>query len=437
MDDVIIIGAGAAGLSAAARLTREGLRVTMLEARERTGGRIHTLHDPGFPNPVELGAEFVHGKPDEIWDIVNARGIAAVEVPQDHLMAPRSRIDARRDMMDEIESATERLRRERDREQSIASVLRTHRFDRTLKRVGKPLEAYVTNFHAADLSRFSIAALLQSAEAAERVEGDRGFRLVRGYDQVVSHLEESIDQRKFSLHLNAVVKRVAWSRGRVAIDTQRGKQFRARCGLITLPLGVLQTGSVAFEPALPKKQEAVARMAMGHVLHIAMHFKSRFWEKASPEKTGASREKLERLSFLHAIEIPVPVWWSSRPLIAPVLTGWIGGPAAQKMSALGDKRIIALAAESLATLFHLAPRKILEQICGWHFHNWSADPFSRGAYSYTTAGGMDAARKLAEPVEKTLFFAGEATELTGHNATVHGAIMTGHRAAKQIEKALN
>jgi len=436
MDDVIIIGAGAAGLSAAARLTSAGLRVTMLEARERIGGRIHTLHDSRFPNPVELGAEFVHGKPKELWEIIDSRGISAVEVPPEHYMAPRSRIDPRRDMMEEIESATKRLRRERDREQSIASVLRTHRSDRTLKRVGRSLEAYVTNFHAADLSRFSIAALLQSAEAAERVDGDRGFRLIRGYEQVVSHLAESIEKKRFSLHLKTVVKRVAWSRGRVVIESRRGKQFRARSVLVTLPLGVLQAGAVAFEPALPQKQEAIARMAMGHVLHIAVDFKSRFWEEASPEKTGASREELEQLSFLHAIELPVPVWWSSRPLITPVLTGWIGGLAAQEMSALGDKRIIALAAESLSRLFHLTPKKISEQISGWHFHNWSRDPFSRGAYTYTTAGGMDAAAKLAESVEKTLFFAGEATESTGHNATVHGAIMTGHRASAQIQKAL-
>ena len=75
MQSVLIIGAGAAGLAAAQRLARAGVRVTILEARERLGGRIHTLRDPRLPIPVELGAEFVHGKPDELWNIIRAENL--------------------------------------------------------------------------------------------------------------------------------------------------------------------------------------------------------------------------------------------------------------------------------------------------------------------------------------------------------------------------
>jgi monoamine oxidase len=441
MADVLIIGAGVAGLAAASALLRAGMSVQMLEARDRIGGRIWTQHDSSFPAPVELGAEFIHGKPREIWSIVESRGLAVTEVPQDHFMAPRTRIDSRRDMMDEIERATERLRRERNCEQSIAEVLKTPQSDPTLRRLGHSLEAYVSNFHAADVSRFSIRALLQSADAAEEVEGDRAFRLVRGYDQITAEFEEQLKQKRVTLRLRTIVKRIHWARGRVRLSAGSGATWIARAALITLPLGVLQAAAsaraaVEFQPALPQKQAAIGRMAMGHTFRIVLRFRERFWENTEPAETGVSREKMETFSFLHGLELPIPVWWSTRPLIAPVLTGWIGGPAAEQLAGRSEKWIVKQACESLARVFHVNEREVKKQLLDWHYHDWTSDPFSRGAYSYMPVGGRGAAEELAAPVERTLFFAGEATEVSGHNATVHGAIRTGIRAAQQILNAV-
>lgn len=441
MADVLILGAGAAGLAAAAALAHAGLSVQLLEARDRIGGRIWTLHERDFPAPVELGAEFIHGKPREIWSIVEARGLATVEVPQDHFMAPRTRIDPRRDMMNEIERAMERLRRERNREQSIANILKAKTSDPTLKRLGDSLEAYISNFHAADISRFSIRALLESAEATEQVEGDRAFRLVRGYDQITAQFAEQLKQKRVTLSLKTVVKRIRWAHGRVRLSAANGQTWSARAALITLPLGVLQAAAsaraaVEFQPALPQKQDAISRLAMGPTFRIVLRFRDRFWENAKPEKTGVSREKMETFSFLHGLELPIPVWWSTRPLIAPVLTGWIGGPAAEQLAGRSEKWIVEQACVSLARAFHVNEREVKRQLLDWSYHDWTSDPFSRGAYSYMPVGGGNAAKELAAPVDGTLFFAGEATEDSGHNATVHGAIKTGIRAAQEIQRAI-
>ena len=110
----------------------------------------------------------------------------------------------------------------------------------------------------------------------------------------------------------------------------------------------------------------------------------------------------------------------------------LGGPRARDVAARSRETVVRTACASLAQVFKLQPRKLRRLVTGWHYHNWTADPFARGAYSYVPVGGFDAPKRLAEPLEGTLFFAGEATESTGDNATVHGAFSTGVRAAKEI-----
>jgi monoamine oxidase len=208
--------------------------------------------------------------------------------------------------------------------------------------------------------------------------------------------------------------------------------------LITVPLGVLQADSIAFAPAPAEILAHARRLAMGEVVRVSLLFHERFWRHAvSPSIPADIRRRLLDLSFLFtSAEVP-PTWWTPNPTPAPLLTAWIGGPRVaelrRSLAASGDP--LALPRRCLATLarvFELSFAELQSLLVSWHAHDWSADPYSLGAYSYVPAGALDAPAKLTTPVEETLYFAGEHTDLTGHWGTVHAAIGSGMRAAEQI-----
>jgi monoamine oxidase len=162
---------------------------------------------------------------------------------------------------------------------------------------------------------------------------------------------------------------------------------------------------------------------------VTLLFKSKFWQR--------SDAKLAHLSFLFASEEMPPTWWTAEPDAAATITGWIGGPKAalylQRVAARGGSD--ALLVECLSTLARIFGRSMEELrrlLSSWHSHDWQHDEFAMGAYSYAPAGAIDASERMTEPVEQTLFFAGEHTDTTGHWGTVHGAIRSGIRAAGQI-----
>jgi hypothetical protein len=177
---------------------------------------------------------------------------------------------------------------------------------------------------------------------------------------------------------------------------------------------------------------------MGHAVRVVLLFRDSFWRnRRAPSIPDAIRRKLADLSFLFTpTEVP-PTWWTPNPAPTPMLTAWIGGTKATELrrsiAASGDP--LALQRRCLATLariFEISFAELQNLLVSWHEHDWSADPYSRGAYSYVPAGALDAPAKLCVPVEETLYFAGEHTDVTGHWGTVHAAIGTGVRAAEQM-----
>jgi monoamine oxidase len=150
---------------------------------------------------------------------------------------------------------------------------------------------------------------------------------------------------------------------------------------------------------------------------------------------GDEAERLARMSFLQTRGAPFHVWWTAYPLRVPVLVAWAGGPAAEALAGLGVDEVAAAAVTALADSLGVARRRVSSRVLAAWTHDWQSDPYARGAYSYVRVGGVGSPRRLARPVEGTLFFAGEATEeeLSG---TVEGAIASGLRAARQVERAL-
>jgi monoamine oxidase len=242
------------------------------------------------------------------------------------------------------------------------------------------------------------------------------------------------------VHLDTVVTEVHWAPGAVAVETRGapgagGGSFTARRLVVALPLGVLQASpteiaGVRFVPALAEKEPAVRGLDMGHVVKVVFAFKERFWEWAFPHSHA------DKLGFLLSPDEPFRGWWTGYPILAPILVAWAGGPAADALAGLDRQQRTDRALDSLARLVQVSRAVVDDQVVAWDTHDWAADPFARGAYSYVRVGGMEAQAVLAGPVENTLFFAGEATELAGHQATVHGAMSAGQRAADEVLRSL-
>jgi monoamine oxidase len=425
--DVVIVGAGVAGLSAAAVLKKAGVDVRCLEAGNRLGGRILTFHDPLSPLPIELGAEFIHGRPPEIWDLIRGNGLTAFEHSAEALHLERGRIVDDHQAGEAAEDILEQMKHsERRHDETFEEYLRHSQQPADVKNWAR---VYVEGFNAARKEDVSAASLTQDAVAADRIEGDRSFRLIGGYDSIVAALLRSIPEHESTIQLNAMVKKIVWRAGSAQVHYQSrldGQAAVVRCRevIVTVPLGVLQAapaspGAILFDPEPGGILKAAKSLRFGQVYRVTFRFRSAFWEED---------DRLKSAGFFISQDKQFFTWWTTHPILTPLLTGWMAGSAAERFRSADTGRI---AAEALASLSRILHRKIPAPDA-MYFHNWRTDPFFRGAYSYMPANALPARRTLAEPVQGTLFFAGEATELNGHSATVHGAIASGTRAAQSL-----
>ena len=409
--DVVIIGAGAAGLSAARVLAGAGKRVCLIEARPRAGGRIHTIHLADLPLPVELGAEFIHGEVGTTFDIVDAAALAAAQLPDDHWWAAGGKRERIADFWGAMDAIRAKIGN-RKRDISFAAFLRGRR-DLT-PRLRELACNFVEGYHASHADRISAAVLRTADQEQEQDGANKQFRIVNGQDALVEWLRAGLDPERTDLLLGTVADRVQWSGGAVTVHCG-AMRVRAAKLIVTIPIGVWKAGTLAFDPPLPEKERAIGKLEAGHVVKIAFRFRERFWDD---------------VNFLHTSDRYMPTWWTSAPFRAPVLTGWAGGHAADALLAEGADARIDRALQSLASAWNVPRRRIDELLAGTFTHDWQADPFSRGAYSYAAVGGAGAHDALAKPVRNTLFFAGEATS-SDQTGTVAGAIESGRRAARE------
>lgn len=404
--DVLIIGAGAAGLAAAQLLRAGGRRVCCLEARDRIGGRIFTAHDPSTLLPIELGAEFVHGRPSEIFDLgmeIYEIGGRPVSVAQDTTGDPE---EDSKGILEELARAAN--------EQNDETF--QHFLDRSSYPDWQKKEAtgFVEGFNAARRDVIGTASLAKDQRAGDKIEGDRTFRVREGYGAVAARLAEGVEVK-----LSCAVAEVRWRRGEVELRLENGSTMRGARVVITVPLGVLQAGAIRFDPEPRAILDAARELRFGDAFRVSFLFERAYWDE-SPRTAGAG--------FLFSDEPVFPVWWTGRPVEPRAITGWSAGPKADSLIGLSHNEVIGRA---LATLRRIVGVPAVPPHRAW-FHDWQADPYSRGAYSYVPAGALPARRALADPVEDTLYFAGEATDLLGYGGTVHGAIASGRRAARQI-----
>lgn len=424
--DVVVLGAGAAGLAAARDLSQAGRTVTVLEARDRWGGRVLTHRDPAWPVPVELGAEFIHGRAEETMEGVRAARLALEAVPDRHAWARAGRMRPMRDTWTRFDEVRKRIP-QHGRDMSFAEFLSRRAFPRPIKELARLL---VEGYHAASPHRMSAQALAAGDEVTGEAD-HRQQRVIAGYDGLMGWLRAGLDPKRVTVRLRAAVTAVRWDRGRATVTARVGtgmgaESFSARAVLVSLPLGVLKAppeepGGVRFTPDLGRHRSALGRLEMGPVVKVALRFREQAWG--------------DQADFLHDARAAFPTWWTCAPRRVPVLNAWAGGPAAEALRSLGDREIIDVALAALGAILGERRPRLERLLEGWAWHDWQADAFSRGAYAHVLVGGLPAQRTLARPVEDTLFFAGEALE-EEEIGTVSGAIASGRRAAAQALAAL-
>jgi monoamine oxidase len=422
---VIVVGAGASGIAAARRLHDAGSHVTVLEARNRIGGRVWTTFDLA-PYPIELGAEFIHGARTLTWKFLEQCNLTGLpDAPNDAFYtychqqlhsAPRSAAIPSIELLDTYSTIAETWVTQQHPDTHLGAVLESWVAQAQVQvspDIWRLIRHLVAVREACDVERLGVYGM---SEQSYEGDGAGRFRVAEGYLTLLEHLA-----RGLHMLLETPVQHVAWSSNGVRVRTVAGQHLQAECAIITVPLGVLQAGDVQFTPPLPaEKVTAIHTLGAGHVDRIVLRFRSPFWPDDMPGVLTTLESQL---------------WWRpgwGRMYEVPLITALVGGRAAKQFEARPATAVPA-ALDHLVTMFGT---DVKHAFAGGHFIAWGSDPWSRMGYSYVPVGAVGQRAQLAQPVDKVLFFAGEATNVM-RAATVHGALESGFRAADEVLAHLN
>lgn len=416
--DVVVIGAGMAGVTAGRELVRAGLSVCLLEGRQRLGGRIHTMRD-FCGEPVEVGAEFVHGVNAETWPDVRAAGLAVRPCP--HTRDTMFSIGYGAHWLPVVLmhpgvwptfTILRRLARMKPPDMSAREFIERHGYRGRARTLA---EMVLTAHLPGSIDEIGVLGLVE--DGVLKLETGLNHRVVEGYDRVAEHIARGLDvQCGFS------VDTIRWAPDGVTIRGTDGRELSARAAVSTLPAGVLKSGAVRFAPELPEsKRAALQLLEMGPVLKVLLRFEEPFWPP--------------RLSILGCGVGPVTLYWNvfyparDKP---PVLTAYCTGPRAAALSRLSEEEAATIAVKELHTLFPKATPKLV----AFRRIDWGTDPLACGGYTFLRPGGSGARARLAAADTGALFWAGDATATRGIAATVEGAFASGLRAAAEVQAFL-
>jgi monoamine oxidase len=423
---ILITGAGAAGLMAAKILAKSGISVSMLEGRNRIGGRIHTLQESLFSFPAEAGAEFIHGNLPITMRLLREAGIAYLPVEGEMWNARHGILTQDQNFVEGWSLVMEKMKR-LSTDLSIEDFLNNYFSGDQYIPLRKSLNGFVEGYDAADPKRASTFALREEW----RSENDsRQYKIQDGYQSLISYLEKECLDAGVKIHLDTIVKEIDWEKNKVKARTDLST-FTGSKLLLTVPLGILQAGTISFVPDMPEKKEAADKMGFGSVIKILLGFRDRFWENME-DKDG---KNLKELGFLFSDKL-VPTWWTQYPDNTALLTGWLAGPKANRFRTYTNEQLLQEALHSLSEIFSIGIETLRNQLKNYRINNWSADPFTLGAYGYATVETPEARKILAAPVADTLYFAGEVFYEGAEMGTVEAALASGEKTANEILRTL-
>ena len=420
MLDVIIIGAGAAGLNAARILSRSGKSICIVEARNRIGGRIHTIKGEGFSVPVEAGAEFMHGELPLTKALMQEANVTYRAGKGKTWNVHQNQLSEDDLFHDDWHVLLERLQ-QLDRDMTMGDFLSRYFKEPKYESLTDAVRRFVQGYDAADVNKASALALREEWNS----EDVKGYRPTGGYSQLIDFLWSEIQKYSAVLKLSTVVKKISWSRNQVEILTDQNETWVAGKVLVTVPVSLLKTQTIQFDPPLRQHQRALQHLEVGGVIKFLVEFKDRAWERPA-----SHFRQMPGLNFLFS-DAFVPTWWTQKPSDVPLLTGWLSGPSVEAIQR-DDQSLLEHGFKSLSYLFECKEELLMNEIRAAKVINWSADPHSMGAYAYKTLQTSTAIELFSVPVEGTIYFAGEGLYDGPEMGTVEAALVSGQTASTRM-----
>jgi monoamine oxidase len=416
-DHIVVIGAGAAGLMAARELSLAGRKVTVLEARDRCGGRIHPLPAAEFGYPAEAGAEFVHGEAPVTRRLLRESGLSLVPIQGRQWTFEGGKFSQEKSQ-DTYAADLHKALQELKVDLTIAEFLRRLFAGPKYDRLRHSVERMVEGYDAADPERASTLALRE-----EWMDGGRSTpaRIAGGYGALVKFLTAECRNHGVAIHLGSAVSAIEANNGRGVVRCANGDAHEYDAVVLTVPLPLLK--GIVLPPTERERAKAAAHIGFGNVIKILLRFEARWWVER--------RMDLADLTFLLS-DARIPVWWTQHPADLPVLTGWFGGPKTEGMASLGEHELIKAGISSLAEIFGFEPKQLMRNLVAARAINWGHDPLARGAYSYATPQTRAAQAVLSKNEGGAIFFSGEALYRGRDMGTVEAALASGLETARTL-----
>lgn len=420
--DIIIIGAGAAGLMAARELAKAGKKILLLEARDRIGGRIHTVAT-AKGNLIEYGAEFIHGDLPLTKALLAEAGLSFQKADGSWWQQRNGQLIQSQDIIPDWDTFAQKLQSLQE-DIPLMEFLEQHFSGPRYAALREAAIRFATGYDTADPADASTFALREEWLGEE---DNPQYHIDQGYGGLMQFLLNDYIKLGGQLQLSHSVRSLHWKQGSVKIVTADTKEFSSQQAIITIPLNVLKSpageeGAIAFHPAIPEYMNAVQKIGMGAIIKFQLQFDHAFWK---------DQTALQDLQFILSEET-VPTWWTQFPRESSVLTGWLGGPPAKEWTNTGNDQLLNMALSSLANIFHTDISSLQNRLKEFHIINWTTDPFTRGSYTYVTVETASVMNILEQPIAGTIFFAGEAFYNGPLIGTVEAALTSGQATAKKI-----
>jgi monoamine oxidase len=411
---------------AAYRLSKAGKGVMVLEARDRFGGRIHTVENSAFSHHVELGAEFVHGNLPVTEQLLKEAAIECSPAGGEFWTYRDGKFSKNQEFIAGWDKLMQKLR-QLENDTDIGSFLDEHFGGEKYASLRTSVSRFVAGYDTADPYKASAFALRKEWQGDDREEQ---YRAKGGYGKMIGFLVEQCKKNNVEFFLETVIKEIRWEKNSVKAISCDGGIYEAYKAIIALPLGVLHSdnqteGAVVFYPPLSACKEAMEKIGFGAIIKLLLEFKEPFWQGV------VDGQNLSKMGFIISGE-EIPTWWTQYPENSAMLTGWLGGPAAEKKKGTSNNELLQQALKSLSNIFKLDEKKLESMLVAGKIVNWTTDPFTLGSYTYDMVETAEARKILARPVEDTIYFTGEYMYEGAIMGTVEAALSSGREVAEKI-----